>query len=59
MRTFDGKVFHVIGRYAAEWRALREEARTARIVNALPAWIRKDIGWPEARRGRGTHRHRA
>jgi hypothetical protein len=29
------------------WRALREEIRTERVMNALPREIRKDIGWPE------------
>lgn len=56
MNAFDLPVFGVIGRYAANWRALREEIRTERILNALPPEVRKDIGWPELYAGRRVRR---
>lgn len=37
-----GNLQHMIG----EYRIRRERARTARIVDALPSEIQKDIGWP-------------
>jgi hypothetical protein len=43
-------------RRMARWKALREEVRTERILNGLPAHIRKDIGWPEVRAGRIARR---
>ncbi|WP_157016448.1 hypothetical protein [Mesorhizobium xinjiangense] len=43
----------------ARWRALRDEIRTERILNELPAHIRKDIGWPDARGGRLDGRRRS
>jgi len=46
----------VIGRYAANLRALREDIRTERILNSLPADLRKDIGWPEIYAGRRSRR---
>jgi hypothetical protein len=46
----------VIGRYAANLRALRDDIRTERILNSLPANVRKDIGWPEIYAGRRSRR---
>ena len=40
-------MFERIGRRVAYWRALREEIRTERVMNALPRAVRKDIGWPD------------
>ena len=40
-----------IGRRFAYWRALREEIRTERVMNALPRAVRKDIGWPDLHTG--------
>lgn len=37
-----------IARYAAGLRAVHQEIRTERLINDLPARIRKDIGWPDA-----------
>jgi len=37
-----------IGRFAAEYRAARARSHTERSIRALPAEIRKDIGWPES-----------
>ena len=33
--------------YAGKLRTLRNEARTQRFLDSLPADIRKDIGWPD------------
>jgi hypothetical protein len=52
MNTFSFAPIEAIGRYAARLRALREDIRTERILNSLPAGIRKDIGWPEVYAGR-------
>lgn len=57
MTAFDLRVFGRLSRYAANWRALRENARTERILNSLPADVRKDIGWPEIYSGRPTGRN--
>ena len=52
MNPFSFAPMAVIGRYTASLRALREDIRTERILNSLPAEIRKDIGWPEIYAGR-------
>lgn len=36
-----------IGRIATEYSAARARHRTERALRALPAELRKDIGWPE------------
>ena len=36
-----------IRRYAGKLRTLRDEARTRRLIGALPRHIRMDIGWPD------------
>jgi hypothetical protein len=38
-------VFAAAGTAVRAWRRRRERLRTRRIVEALPASIRKDIGW--------------
>lgn len=35
-----------IGRYGADFRRARREARSLRQLNGLPPEIQKDIGWP-------------
>jgi hypothetical protein len=40
-------LFGTLRRRLSYWRALREEIRTERVMNALPREVRKDIGWPE------------
>lgn len=48
-------VHSIIGpvrRFAAVWRAWREEVRTEIMIDNLPAQIRKDIGWPDAKAAR-------
>ena len=36
---------------AHAWRVRRERSRTRRIIEGLPASIRKDIGWPDPNAG--------
>lgn len=36
-----------IRRYAGKIQTLRNQSRTERLLNSLPASIRKDIGWPD------------
>ncbi len=43
----------------ARWRALRDEIRTERMISQLPAHIRKDIGWPDARGDHSVERGRS
>ena len=52
-------VYSALSTLAAEWRSAREEARTRRIVNSLPAEIQKDIGWPDTQAIRRAARNRA
>ncbi|MGH6859154.1 MAG: DUF1127 domain-containing protein [Phyllobacterium sp.] len=39
---------HGVMRRLAAYRAHREELRTERHLNALPDYLLKDIGWPDA-----------
>jgi hypothetical protein len=48
MENFTPALFRAVGRYTASYRAMRDEIRTERVLNSLPANIRKDIGWPES-----------
>jgi hypothetical protein len=34
--------------YAGKLRTMRQEVRTRRFIDSLPADIRKDIGWPDS-----------
>ena len=43
--------FRAIRRYAGKIRTLRDDIRTERFLNSLPAEIRKDIGWPDRHAG--------
>jgi hypothetical protein len=52
MNPFSFAPIALISRYTANLRALRDDIRTERILNSLPADIRKDIGWPEIYAGR-------
>jgi hypothetical protein len=49
-------VVRSIRQYAGKVQTLRNQTRTERFLNSLPADIRKDIGWPD-RFGRETSRH--
>ena len=40
-------LFKTIRRYAGKIQTMRDDMRTKRVMNALPASIRKDIGWPD------------
>ncbi len=51
-------VYSALSHLAAEWRTAREEARTRRIINSLPAEIQKDIGWPDTHSIRVAARRR-
>jgi hypothetical protein len=42
-------VLSTFRRYAGKIRTLRNEARTARMLNSLPPHMRADIGWPDRR----------
>ena len=58
MDIFTPTLFRAVGRYTSSFRAMRDEVRTERLLNSLPASIRKDIGWPDnyaARRAKRRH----
>jgi hypothetical protein len=40
-------IFRTIARYAGKIRTMHENIRAERVMNALPAELRKDIGWPD------------
>ncbi len=40
-------VLRSLRRYAGKVQTLRNEMRAERLLNSLPADIRKDIGWPD------------
>ncbi|MDQ6434005.1 hypothetical protein RB623_08090 [Mesorhizobium sp. LHD-90] len=40
-------VVRSIRQYTGKMQTLRNQARTERYLNSLPASIRKDIGWPD------------
>jgi len=44
-------ILHVMKRYVGKVRTLRNEIRTERFLNGLPANIRNDIGWPDKHEG--------
>lgn len=48
MDVFNPTIFRAVGRYAASMRDARNQVRTERLLNALPASLRKDIGWPDS-----------
>jgi hypothetical protein len=48
MNTFPPAALRAIKRCTSRIRAVRDRLRTERIINQLPARIRKDIGWPDA-----------
>ena len=48
MDNFTPALFRAVGRYTASFRAMCDEIRTERVLNSLPANIRKDIGWPDS-----------
>ncbi len=60
MTAFTPSIFRSIARYAGKIRTMRNDIRTERFLNSLPAELRKDIGWPdmlaERRAGRPSAR---
>lgn len=56
-------ILNTITRLAGSYRDMRRLSRTERMISALPAEVRKDIGWPDIRdapadrhpRSRGRH----
>ncbi|GLR41943.1 hypothetical protein GCM10007880_24590 [Mesorhizobium amorphae] len=40
-------ILHSVQHYVGKIRTMRNEIRTQRFMNGLPADIRKDIGWPD------------
>jgi hypothetical protein len=56
MDIFTPTLFKAVGRYAASLRTRHERVRTERLLNDLPASIRKDIGWPDSFPERRAHR---
>ena len=47
MATSTSSLLKTIRHYAGRIQTMRDDMRTKRIMNALPASIRKDIGWPD------------
>jgi hypothetical protein len=48
MNSFTPNIFRAIRYYTGKVQSMREEVRTERLLNSLPASIRKDIGWPDS-----------
>lgn len=44
-------ILHTMKRYVGKVRTMRNEIRTERFLNALPADLRADIGWPDMHEG--------
>jgi hypothetical protein len=44
---FDLHPTRAVGRFIRRVGILRDQARTRRILDGLPASLRKDIGWPD------------
>ncbi|MGX5840370.1 hypothetical protein ACWGTI_06600 [Mesorhizobium sp. ArgA1] len=49
-------ILNNVQHYVGKIRTMRNEVRTQRFLNSLPADIRKDIGWPDMYEGRGRIR---
>ena len=49
-------IIGTIGHLAREYRQRREIARTERMIGAMPAELRKDIGWPDTHSARLSRR---
>ena len=56
MTASTSSLFKTIRRYAGKIQTMRDDMRTKRVMNALPASIRKDIGWPDLYSDRSDHR---
>jgi hypothetical protein len=47
MSTFNTGFLGTFRQYAGKLKTMRDEARTVRLLDSLPADLRKDIGWPD------------
>jgi hypothetical protein len=47
MATFNSSLLGTFRQYAGKLKTMRDEARTVRLLDSLPADLRKDIGWPD------------
>ena len=47
MSTFNSGLLGTFRQYAGKLKTMRNEARTMRLLDSLPADMRKDIGWPD------------
>ena len=52
-------ILSAINRLAGSYRDMRRLSRTERMISALPAEVRKDIGWPDIRAPRGDRHPRS
>lgn len=51
-------ILSAITRIAGSYRERRRLSRSERMINALPADVRKDIGWPDVRAAWGERNPR-
>ena len=47
MSQFNTGFLGTFRQYAGKLKTMRNEARTVRLLDSLPADLRKDIGWPD------------
>ena len=47
MGSFNSGLIGAFRQYAGKLKTMRDEIRTRRMLDALPAELRKDIGWPD------------
>jgi hypothetical protein len=47
MSTFNLSLIGTFRQYAGKLKTMRDEVRTRRMLDSLPAELRKDIGWPD------------
>lgn len=47
MSQFNTGFLGTFRQYAGKLKTMRDEARTVRMLDSLPADMRKDIGWPD------------
>lgn len=57
MNSFTPNIFRTIRYYTGKVQSMREEVRTERLLNSLPASLRKDIGWPDSYPERRVRRY--
>lgn len=51
MHQLNSVLFGAFGQYVGKLRTMRNEIRTRRALDSLPAELRKDIGWPDQYHG--------